>query len=220
MSCQRDPVRIAPEGGDIALHPLERGDLIQQAEVGWSAMASARILLVSIILAPIVGARIRSGMAFGFGGEFRVGQKAEHPQPVVDRYDHQAFFRQLLSVVEGHRAGPFGESAAVHIDQNRQRFACLLRCGPDVQVQAILANFALVHEFFRPGRARPRHMLHASGRKRDGLADAVPRARRFGGAPAQRLDGRRGVGNPLVYPDGGVCAGHPGEQAAFYPNGV
>ncbi len=49
---------------------MERRNLIQQAKIIWD--------------------KITSGMAFGFGGEFRMGQKTEHAQPIANGYDHQA----------------------------------------------------------------------------------------------------------------------------------
>ena len=37
---RRDPARIAAEGRDVALHPRERGELVEQAEVGGASRHS------------------------------------------------------------------------------------------------------------------------------------------------------------------------------------
>ena len=88
-------LRVAAEGGDVALHPLQRRDLIEQTVVAGDALG-------------------------GFLRQRRMGQEPQRPQPVVDGHDHDTLARQVRSVVDGHRARPGRETAAVDPDHDRQ----------------------------------------------------------------------------------------------------
>ena len=103
--------RVAPEGGDVALHPPQRGLLIQQA---------------------VIARRPAPLRAQG-----RQGQPAQGAQPVVQGHHHDAILPgQFASVVAVARPG--GVRAAVNPDHHRQP---ALRAGGggsvDVQVQAV-----------------------------------------------------------------------------------
>ena len=89
-----DVLRVAAEGRDVALHPLQRRDLVHQA---------------------VVADRLARP---GGLGQRRVGEVAERAQPVVDGHHHHAVAGEVLAVIDPARAGPV--AAAVDPDHHRR----------------------------------------------------------------------------------------------------
>ena len=71
----RDALRIAAEGGDVALDPLEGRDLVQQTIVA-------------------------GGMLGGLGRQHRVREEAKDPDTVVEADDDDSFGSQLRPVIQ------------------------------------------------------------------------------------------------------------------------
>jgi hypothetical protein len=110
----RDVVGIAAERGDVALHALQSGDLIEQAVIARSVLRR-------------------------FRRQLRVRQKAEDPDAVVDGNDNGATRRQPRAVEGRIGRGTLLTTAALDPDQHRQfSKACLGRC-PDIEKQAVFA---------------------------------------------------------------------------------
>ena len=86
---------IAAEGGDVALHPSERRDKIEQAVVAGGAMLR-------------------------FGGELGMGEKAQRIEPMVERDDDDAARRETRAVIARLGPGADDKPAAVNPDHHRQ----------------------------------------------------------------------------------------------------
>ena len=161
----RHPLRIAAEGRGVSLHPLESGHHVEHAVV-------------------------RLGFAGGLGlrGQGRMGEEAEHAQPVLDA-DHDDAPAREAGAAAG--SGSFaeaavaaGEAAAVNPDHDRQRFvAGAIGWGPHVQVQAVLA----LRELGAP--------LRADGAVVGGYEWLGPRVGGLGRTPAQLTLRWRGEGD-------------------------
>ena len=91
LAGDRHPCRVATEGSDVVLHPLQRRDLVLQAEVGGA------------------------GLDVGLGEQEALGG-----EPVVDRHAHDAVAGERRPVVLQDRAGAVHERAAVDPDQHRE----------------------------------------------------------------------------------------------------
>ena len=105
--------RIAAERGDVALHPAQRRDLVEQA-----------------VVAGDVPRRLRAQRG--------MREIAEHAEAIVDRDDDHAALGEARAVVQRLAAGARDERAAVDPDEHRR----LARLGgrPDVERQAVLAH--------------------------------------------------------------------------------
>ena len=170
-----DVVRVAPESGDVPLHPGDARLLVQVAEVG--------------------------GLVGGLGGELRVGQEAEHVDPVIDAYQDHAPAGDALPV-HLHLGGiAHHEAAAVEPDHHRQLVLGAFRIGPDVQLEAVLAHgHAGIHMPF-PGidvvRVPAGDLLHGDGAELKAVAHPFPGHRGLGGPPAVGARGGGGEGDAL-----------------------
>ena len=174
----RDIVGIAAEGGDVALHPLQAGDLVEQAVVA-------------------------RGMLRQFGGERGMGEEAQHADAIVDRHHDHAALGQPRAVEGRTRGRAYLEAAAVDPHHDRQRALGVDR-RPDVQGEAILAHRQIaagIFEVDRLGRGAGLQALRAELR---GGAHALPRRHRLRRLPAQVAERWRGEGNAEIGADMGV----------------
>ena len=165
---------FAAEGGDVALHPLQRRDHVLQAVVAGRLVLARR-----------------------FRGERRRHEEAEEADAIIDRdYDDTAARR--VSRRRTPHADPEPETKpppGTHTSTgSRRRTSGGGR--PDVEIQTILADPALRNVFVRPGAgARGSHGLPTARRESPRGANALPAGRRLRRAPAIAADGRRCVGN-------------------------
>ena len=166
-----DVGRIAAEGRDVRLDPLQRRDDVHHA---------------------VVPRRFFRGP---LRRQRRVIKEAQPAQPVVQRHHHDAAPRKVVALVERRRAGAVDQRPAVDPHHDRRARAGLLR-RPDVQVQAILAHRRGTDAGIAIGRR-----LDADRAIGGGVAPARPRGRRLRRPPAQRPDRRRRIGNVPVRGD-------------------
>ena len=144
MPGDRDLFRIATEGRDIALHPLQGGDLVEQAEIHRALWPRHR----------------------------RMREETQRAHPVVDRHHDDAFARERRTVVHRHAAGTEDQRAAMDPDQNRAIARAFLQWRPDIEVEAVFGDAARIAavgdgqlrildagiaEAVRAARAFPRH---------------------------------------------------------------
>ncbi len=158
-----DAVRIAAEGRDILLHPLQRRDLVEDA-------------LVAVDLA--------------LGGQFGMREEAEDAQTIVQRHHDDAVTRHVHAVIERLLGRTAVIAAAMDPYHDRKRLALGLRRRPDVEVEAVFAFGegdpgrrlpAGLRESRRRAHARPRHdrLRRAPAQiadRRRGIGDAEPDA--------------------------------------------
>src|SRR5215510_12971847 len=106
---------------------------------------------------------------FRFRSEGRMRKKAEQPDTIVDRYQHDTLAREVLPVAHGVGTGTSDKTAARDPHHHREVFAPA-RCGcPDVQSKAIFA-----HRTGARGTHWKRH-LHGIGTGLESGANARPR---------------------------------------------
>ena len=167
---QRHPVRIAAEGGDVALHPTQRLELVVQTEIGCDALAR----------------------------EPGMGEEPEHTEPIGDRDHHRALGREPMTLVV-RLVGPAAAVAAtVEEHHDGQRTAGARPRRPDVEVQAVLADREVLEDAAARTEAfghaaipvEDAHALHAGGRERRGRTGHAPAHEVHGRAPTQSADGR------------------------------
>ena len=140
---------IAAERGNVFLHPLETGDLIQQ---------------------PVISRNVIRG----FGAQLRMREKTELPDAIVNADEHHAFLGQFLAAVARIGRGTGGETAAVNPDQHGNAVFCRFRRRPDIQIQTVFAQPLPLLEratgrICRPDARRPnswRALARASGGRR------------------------------------------------------
>ena len=196
-----DVVRVAPEGGDVPLHPGDARLLVQVAEVG--------------------------GLVGGLGSELRVGQEAEHVHPVVDAHQDHAPAGDALPVHLHLRGVAHHEAAAVEPDHHRQLVFGAFRIGPDVQLEAVLAHGHLgVHVPFAGvdivGVAAG-DLLHGDGAEFKAVAHPLPGRHGLGGPPAVGAYGGGGEGDALEGGHAGVGGGdapHPAALGQYFTQHV
>ncbi len=111
LARDRDPARVAAEGGDVALHPPQRGHLVEQAVIA-------------------VGGQRR-------GAEAGHVQEAEHAEPVVEGHHDDVVGvhdqRAVMLVT-----GPVDQPAAVDHDEHRKPAAMSVGGREHVEEQAVL----------------------------------------------------------------------------------
>ncbi len=157
--------RIAAERADIAPHPLQRRDLVEQAVI--------------------------ARYAFGrFGAERGMREPAEDAEPVIDRHEDNAAPRKFAAVV--HRAGARSELQRAAVDPDDHRRAVGAFGRPDIERQAILAHRTRRLEIDARGRIGRLDAVGAEGTR---FANTLPFFRRRGRAPAAFADRRRGIGD-------------------------
>ena len=171
LAGDRHVVRVAAEPADVPLDPAQRRLLVHQPVVARRAARSRR--------------------------DRRVGEEAEHAEPVVDGDDDGAVRRELGAVVVA--AGVLREAAAMDPHEHRAAavVAAAQRRRGDVQVQAVLVE--------RPGRHERARRLRAARRELGGVADAVPGDRRLRWPPAPVAGRSRRVGHPAERVAPGRC---------------
>ena len=114
LSEDGDVLGITAEIGDVALHPLEAGELIQHAEVGRCIRRFRR--------------------------QFGMAEESEHVDAVCDRDKDDSAVSDALAV-EFHLPGiSFPESASEEPDHYGQFFVNGFRGRPDVQSQSVLIH--------------------------------------------------------------------------------
>ena len=161
-----DVAGVAPECRDVALHPLERGDLVSE---------------------PVVAARPGRGL----GAQLGVGEEPQAPEPVVEGDDDEPGRRELRPAVQRDRRAAELERAEVQPDEHGQTVRGA-RGRPDVEVEAVLALALVAARVQRvPGRARTGAR---SGRSRSPRArpSTAPGAAAGGSAAAPPAAPRRG----------------------------
>src|SRR5688572_1821965 len=112
-------------------------------------------------------------------------EEAKRTDAIVGGHHDDAFLRELGAVIHGDRAGPFGEGAAVDPEHHRESCARIFRRGPHVQVQAVLTDRTLRHEFFGPRQPRSRLRLRAACAELVGAPVAKAQRRRLRRTPPQ-----------------------------------
>ena len=158
---------VTAESADIALHPGERRNLVEQPVISRHPVCR-------------------------FGAERGMRKIAERAKPVVDRNDNHAPLGKRAAVIERVAAGAGGQRTAVDPEKYR-RIACIFRC-PDIERQAILAHRRQVPGV-DAGAARFR--LHACGAEFGGIADVLPGGKRLRRCPAQLSGRGRRIGDAL-----------------------
>src|SRR5580693_6392665 len=112
-------------------------------------------------------------------------QESEHAQPIVNDYDYKTFFRQIFAIENWHGRGAFVKSTSMNENENRQPLSGGI-CGcPDIQIQAIFADFVMRHELVGEGLALPDDRLDATGAVAIGDPDALPGRDRLGRPPPE-----------------------------------
>jgi len=175
---QGDVVRIAAEGRDVFTHPFHRHPLVQN---------------VKIVAVPVFALRIQ-------GRQVQAGQ---HPQPVIDRHQHdfRMLANELLPVVNGRARVALQIVAAVDPDHHRLRRRACIR-GPYVQVQAVLAARFQLKAIDMPVRFI-RH-LHRGVPGIERLVHLIDVRLLDGRLPAPVSHGGLRVRNAPEHPDSGV----------------
>ena len=199
FAAQGDVFGIAAKGFDVFPHPLQRLNLVEEAEVADAA---------------------------GFLCHGPEGQKAEGAEAVVKGHDHHAPLGHVGAVEHELGAGAGGKAAAVDVDVNGAFFPGLGGRGPDVEVQAVLTfsdgavhgreigqNAAELEAFIAefkafaradPGRGGLWRTEPQGAHRRSGKGNALVAGDAFpenaGDGAAGRIDG--GIGG-----QGGFCVG-------------
>ena len=176
LSEDGDIVRVATEGRDVLLHPIEGADGVEGAEV----------------------ARALGGAAFPTA-ERGVPEPPEGPEAVVDRHHHDVVGgRQVAAVVEAGAADRVAATVDPEHDRESARagdhIARLCPRRVDVEVEAVLvADDALRAARLACEGARE---LGTGVSRGQGLAHTVPARWRLRRPPAEGADRRIRVGNP------------------------
>ena len=185
LARDRDLVRVSAERRDVVAHPLKCRDLIEQTVVARGAASFRR--------------------------EFRMREEAERADAVVHVDDDDAPLGEPSAVVDRHVTGAAAEAAAVDPHEHGPALA-LARRRPDVEVQAVLADWPAQQELLRPRAERDRRRLHARRRELVGGAHSAPRGRRAWGAPAHVPDGRGAEGHAQIGANAGACGSGAREE--------
>ena len=173
----RDVVGIAAELRNVALDPLQRGDLIEKTVVARRAMGR-------------------------LGRQFGMREEAQRADAVVEIDEDDALFGEVFAAVHRHPAGAEGEAAAVDVDDHRQLCSGLRGpARPHVEVEAILAR-RLLAEIMIDVMASQH--LDAFRGLAVGVIDALPWRDRLRLAPAQVADRRRREGHAKIGADAAV----------------
>src|SRR6516164_1680793 len=123
-----------------------------------------------------------------------MGKESKRAHSIGNTDDNDTFLRKVGAVIEGHRGGAYGETAAVNPNHHGEMLVRRFRGSPYVEIKTIFADG-------KPFKAKRRHHdrnLHAA--RSEFVGDSYPRplGGRFGSAPAQIPQGRRGKWNSLV----------------------
>src|SRR5260370_31801662 len=145
-----------------------------------------------------------------------MGKEAKSVEAVIDSdYDH-AFAGEDFALVGGGGAGAASKPATVDPHHHRQTVLCGFRGGPNVEVEAILAErrkFALINR----SRGRVRRLPAGIGELR-GLANALPGGRRLRRFPTEIAHRRRSKGYAAVNAHVGMSARYAGNQTLLAPD--
>ena len=168
-----DIVRVPAEGRDIALDPAQRFDLIEEAVISGNTLGRLR-------------------------AQFRMREKAERADPIIDRYDHQALLGHPGAVIDGRCAAAPDQRATVNPHEHGGSFRALR--GPDVKREAVLAHGRKLFVVDRIGRG-PGLGLKAGGPELRRVAHADPGWGSPRGLPAQRAHRGGRIGDALEHHD-------------------
>src|SRR5271165_4567341 len=102
--------------------------------------------------------------------EFRMNEEAENIGPVIDGDCDHTFVGHVLAVITRFRTVTVLEAASENIEQDGEFLRPRFGCGPDVQVEAVLAHAIAAEPVVCAGRSP----LHASWSELVGIADALP----------------------------------------------
>src|SRR5262245_88329 len=117
----RHVVRVAAEGGDVRLHPLQYGDA--------------------------VGKRLVAGrVPTRFRGQLWVREKPERTETVVETHEDDALLRERLAVVVRAGTAAFAVGAAEDPHHDRLSRTWIVRRRPDVEIEAVLAHLRRVRQ--------------------------------------------------------------------------
>ena len=145
-------------------------------------------------------------------GELRMSHEPQGADSV--RYANQDYplLCEVRAIVQRDRSASDGEPSTVNPDHYRQTVIGRFRRGPDVEVEAILVRFHLVHTEVSHDE---RH-LNARRRELVSVADCRPGDRGFWRPPTQVAQWRRGKWDTLVHREAAFrCAL---DQARFRAN--
>ena len=109
-----DVPRISAECGDIVVHPLKSGELIEQA---------------------IVAGGVMSGLC----RQFWMHEKTEDAEAVVHRYDNDALLREIVTVLARLRGGAGHEASTINPNHDGEFRIDMFVGNPDIQGEAVLA---------------------------------------------------------------------------------
>ena len=137
---------------------------------------------------------IAGGAMFQFGGEFRMGEKTQRIEAMVERNDEDAARGKMRAIIARLGAGADDKPAAVNPDHRRQPRA-IVRGGrrPDVEIKAILGDSGGVRVDVVEDHALQRIWPEGADR-----AHAGPRRNRLRRPPAQAPQRRSGIRDALI----------------------
>ncbi len=129
-----------------------------------------------------------------FGGELRMGEKAQRVEPMVERHDENAARGNMRAVIARLGPGADDEPAAVDPDHRRQPRP-IVRGGrrPDVEIKAILGDSGGARVDVVEEDALQRIWPEGADR-----AHAGPRRDRLRRPPAQAPQRRSGIRDALI----------------------
>ena len=169
-----------PKARDVVAHPFECRDLVEQSVIS-------------------------GHLAVGFRGQCRVGHEAQRTESIIDRNDHDASFREIVSEVIGFVGESVDVASPVDPDHHGLRRIAAQVLRPDVQVEAVLPDIRQVGNLVRRSTEFLRDVavpvgialqLRARGPKARSVLVARTGHMRLGRAPAQFANRRGRVGNP------------------------
>ena len=151
---------------------------------------------------------VAAAAVFTFGLQLRVGVEAEYIQAVGDGNQDHALGAEAVAAVLIVGAVPLLQTAAVDVHHDGELVMGGLRRSIDIQIQAVLAHFrrigvvghvdvgvaGVVSDVI--GCGVPPVKLAARGAKSVAHTNTFPGCGILGRPPAQRPDGRRGIGDP------------------------
>ena len=109
-----DAVRVAAEGLDIVLHPLDGSHLVHE----------------TIVAGTLIG---------GFLGKLRMSEEAEDAFTIVGCDGDDSLARHCIARISRFASATGHQSSTVEINQNRQMLLHGLCRSPDIQIETILA---------------------------------------------------------------------------------
>jgi len=167
LTDDRDVGGVAAELGDVALDPLESGDLVEECEIIYWCCGGRFFL------------------------ERGMGEETESAETIVDGDDYDSFCRERRAVVDVERPGAEDERSAVNPYEDGKFGRGFGARRPYIQVEAVFGDWAGIAAigFGETGG------LHAGIAELRGRTRRLPGLGELGFAPAEQAYGRGGVGN-------------------------